>query len=184
MAIAGIVNLTDDMLLLVLPITIVSAVLLLRTGQNTKIKGDAAIAMISVGALAIGYLMLNLFSTSNNLSGDVCSTLFGSTLILTLRESEAWLCVGLAVSVVGIFILFDNKIFAVTFDEDFANAVGTHAEAYNLLIAIVIAVIIVLVIAMKSIVKAVLFIVNMLRAFRHPSSSNDSFDTSYFFSNL
>lgn len=143
MAIAGIINLTDDMLL-VLPITIVSAVLLLRTGQNTKIKGDAAIAMISVGALAIGYLLLNLFSTSTNLSGDVCSTLFGSTSILTLRVSEVWLCVGLSVAVVGIFILFYNKIFAVTFDEDFANAVGTHADAYNLLIAIVIAVIIVL----------------------------------------
>lgn len=143
MAIAGIVNLTDDMLL-VLPITIVSAVLLLRTGQNTKIKGDAAIAMISVGALALGYLLLNVFSTSANLSGDVCSTLFGSTSILTLRISEVWLCVGLSMAVVGIFILFYNKIFAVTFDEDFANAVGTHAEAYNLLIAIVVAVIIVL----------------------------------------
>lgn len=143
MAIAGIVNLTDDMLL-VLPITIVSAVLLLRTGQNTKIKGDAAIAMISVGALAIGYLLLNLFSTSTNLSGDVCSTLFGSTSILTLRVSEVWLCVGLSVAVVGIFILFYNKIFAVTFDEDFASAIGTHVQAYNLLIAIVIAIIIVL----------------------------------------
>lgn len=143
MAIAGIVNLTDDMLL-VLPITIISAVLLLRTGQNTKIKGDAAIAMISVGALAIGYLLLNIFSTSTNLSGDVCSTLFGSTSILTLRESEVWLCVGLSVAVVGIFILFYNKIFAVTFDEDFASAVGTHTAAYNLLIAIAIAVIIVL----------------------------------------
>ncbi len=143
MAIAGIVNLTDNMLL-VLPITVVSAVLLLRTGQNTKIKGDAAIAMISVGALAIGYLLLNLFSSSTNLSGDVCSTLFGSTSILTLRISEVWLCVGLSVAVVSIFILFYNKIFAVTFDEDFANAIGTRAQAYNLLIAIVIAVIIVL----------------------------------------
>lgn len=143
MAIAGIVNLTDDMLL-VLPITIISAVLLLRTGQNTKIKGDAAIAMISVGALAIGYLLLNIFSTSTNLSGDVCSTLFGSTSILTLRITEVWLCVALSVAVVAIFILFYNKIFAVTFDEDFASAVGTHVQAYNLLIAVVIAVIIVL----------------------------------------
>ncbi len=143
MAIAGVLHLTDDMLF-VLPFTVVSAILLLRTGQNTKIKGDAAIAMVSVGALALGYLLLNLFSTSSNLSGDVCSTLFGSTSILTLTKTEVWLCVGLSFAVVVIFLLFYNKIFAVTFDEDFARASGTKAEAYNLLIAAVIAVIIVL----------------------------------------
>ncbi len=80
--------------------------LLLRTGQNTKIKGDAAIAMISVGALAVGYLLMNIFSTSSNLSGDVCSTLFGSTSILTLSPAEVWLCVGMSVLVVAVFILF------------------------------------------------------------------------------
>ena len=143
MAIAGVLHLTDDMLF-VLPATVLSAVLLLRTGQHTKIKGDAAIAMISVGALAIGYLLLSLFSTSANLSGDVCTTLFGSTSILTLTAAEVWLCIGLSVAVVIIFILFYNRIFAVTFDEDFARASGTRAEAYNLLIAVVIAVIIVL----------------------------------------
>ena len=143
MAVAGVLHLTDDMLF-VLPVTVLSAVLLLRTGQNTKIKGDAAIAMISVGALAVGYLLLSLFSTSANLSGDVCTTLFGSTSILTLTKTEVWLCTGLSVAVVLIFILFYNRIFAVTFDEDFARASGTKAEAYNLLIAIVIAVIIVL----------------------------------------
>ena len=143
MAVAGVLHLTDDMLF-VMPVTILCAVLLLRTGQNTKIKGDAAIAMISVGALAIGYLLLNLFSTSSNLSGDVCSTLFGSTSILTLTKAEVWLCAVLSVIVVVIFLLFYNKIFAVTFDEDFARAAGTRVEAYNLLIAIVIAVIIVL----------------------------------------
>ena len=143
MAIAGVLHLTDDMLF-VLPVTVLSAVLLLRTGQHTKIKGDAAIAMISVGALAVGYLLLSLFSTSANLSGDVCTTLFGSTSILTLTAAEVWLCIGLSVAVVVIFILFYNRIFAVTFDEDFARASGTRAEAYNLLIAVVIAVIIVL----------------------------------------
>ena len=110
----------------------------------TKIKGDAAIAMISVGALAIGYLLMNLFSTSSNLSGDVCSTLFGSTSILTLSKSEVWLCAGLSVVVVAVFLLFYNKIFAVTFDEDFAKAVGTKADLYNLLIAVIVAVVIVL----------------------------------------
>ncbi len=143
MAIAGVLHLSDDMLF-VLPATVLSAVLLLRAGQHTKIRGDAAIAMISVGALAIGYLLLSLFSTSANLSGDVCTTLFGSMSILTLTAAEVWLCIGLSVAVVIIFILFYNRIFAVTFDEDFARASGTRAEAYNLLIAVVIAVIIVL----------------------------------------
>ena len=143
MAIAAVLQITNEMPL-VMAITIVSAVLLLRTGQNTKIKGDAAIAMISVGALAVGYLLMNIFSTSSNLSGDVCSTLFGSTSILTLSPVEVWLCVGMSVLVVAVFILFYNKIFAVTFDESFARATGTKAGLYNLLIAVVVAVIIVL----------------------------------------
>lgn len=143
MSIAAVLKLTDDMPL-TLGVTVVCAVLLLRTGQNTKIKGDAAVAMISVGALAIGYLLMNLFSTSSNLSGDVCSTLFGSTSILTLSKSEVWLCAGLSVVVVAVFLLYYNKIFAVTFDEDFAKAVGTKADLYNLLIAVIVAVVIVL----------------------------------------
>ena len=143
MAVAAVLNLTNEMLL-VLPLTVLSAVLLLRTGRNAKIRGDAAIAMISVSALAFGYLIMNVFSTSSNLSGDVCSTLFGSTSILTLTAKEVWLCAVLSVLVVVIFVLFYNKIFAVTFDEDFAKATGTRAETYNLLIAVVVAVIIVL----------------------------------------
>lgn len=142
-AIASILSVSNSMIL-VMPITIICAVLLLRTGQNSKIKGDAAIAVISVGALAIGYLLMNLFSTSPNLSGDICSTLFGSTSILTLNLSEVWLCIVLSVCVIGLFLFFYNKIFAVTFDESFASAVGTKSSAYNLLIAVIIAVIIVL----------------------------------------
>lgn len=142
-AVASVLNLSNEMLL-VLPVTVLFAVLLLRGGQNTKIKGDAAIAMLSVGALAFGYLLMNLFSTSSNLSGDVCSTLFGSTSILTLSKKEVWLCGVLSIVVVAIFVVFYNKIFAVTFDESFARAVGTRTGAYNLLIAVVIAVIIVL----------------------------------------
>jgi len=143
MAIAAILHLSDN-LLFVMPVTVLSAVLLLKTGQNTRIKGDAAIAMISVGALAIGYLLMSMFSTSTNLSGDVCSTLFGSTSILTLTRGEVWLCAALSIVVMVIFALFYNKIFAVTFDEDFARAGGIRVEAYNLLIAVIIAVIIVL----------------------------------------
>lgn len=143
MSMATVLNVTNDMLI-VLPVTVVSAILLLSGGRKAKIKGDAAIAMISVGALAFGYLLMNVFSTSSNLSGDVCSTLFGSTSILTLTAKEVWLCVALSVAVVVIFVLFYNKIFAVTFDEDFSKAVGTKAERYNFLLATVIAVIIVL----------------------------------------
>ncbi len=143
MAIAGVLRIKGDMLF-VMPATVLCAVLLLRTGKNAKVRGDAAVAMISVGALAVGYLLLNLFSTSSNLSGDVCATLFGSTSILTLTKTEVWLSAGLSVAVVALFILFYNKLFAVTFDEDFARAVGTRVDACNLLIAVVIAVIIVL----------------------------------------
>ena len=142
-AIASVLDLENDMLF-VLPATVLCAILLLRAGQNAKIKGDAAIAMLSVGALAIGYLLMNLFSTTTNLSGDVCSTLFGSTSILTLTRQEVWLCVGLSVVVVAVFVIFYHKIFAVTFDETFARACGTRVGAYNLMIAVIIAVIIVL----------------------------------------
>ena len=143
MAIAGVLYITNEMLF-VLPVTVLCAVLLLRTGQNAKIKGDAAIAMISVGALAVGYMLLNLFPKSSNVSSDVCTSLFGSTSILTLTPLEVRLCIGLSIAVVVIFLLFYNKIFAVTFDEDFSRAAGVRAEAYNLLIAVVVAVIIVL----------------------------------------
>lgn len=143
MAIATVMKLSNQMLL-ILPVTVICAILLLRTGQNAKIKGDAAIAMISVGALALGYLLMNIFSASANLAGDVCSTLFGSTSILTLTKTEVWLCVALSVVVIAVFLLFYHKIFAVTFDEDFARATGTKAEQYNLLIAVIIAIIIVL----------------------------------------
>lgn len=143
LAISGILGLTNDMVI-VMPVTILSAVLLLSTGKNAKIKGDAAIAMISVGALAIGYLLLNIYSSSTNISGDVCTTLFGSTSILTLTPVEVWMCVILSIAVVVIYILFYNKIFSVTFDESFARATGIKAGAYNLLLAVIIAVIIVL----------------------------------------
>ena len=143
MSVAAVLNLTNNMYL-VLPVTVIAAILLLRTGKNTKIQGDAAVAMISVASLALGYLIMNIFKPSNNLSGDVCSTLFGSYSILTLTKGEFWLCTALSVIVIAAFIVFYNKIFAVTFDEAFAQAVGTHASVYNLVIAIIIAVIIVL----------------------------------------
>ncbi len=149
MAVATITGVTNNMLI-IMPVTVISAVLLLRTGSNTKIKGDAAIAMISVGALALGYMLMNIASqsgsgrTSGNVTADVCSTLFGSTAILTLSLADVWICVAMSVIVIAIFLIFYNKIFAVTFDESFAKATGIRSDLYNLLIAVVIAMIIVI----------------------------------------
>lgn len=142
-AVAAVTHVTNQMML-VLPVTVIAAVVLLAGSKNRKIKGDAAVAMISVGALAIGYMIMNLWPTSGNISKDVCTTLFGSTSILTLKTFDVVLCVVLSVIVAAVFIIFYNKIFAVTFDENFAVATGTNAGAYNFLIAVIIAVIIVL----------------------------------------
>lgn len=142
-AIASVLKISNEMYV-VMPVTVICAVLLLKTGQNTKIKGDAAIAMISVGALAVGYLLMNVFSASSNISGDVCSTLFGSTSLLTLSRADVVLCIVMSVIIIIAFVLLYNRLFAVTFDENFAKATGTKADAYNLMIAVIIAVIIVL----------------------------------------
>ena len=143
MSVATVFSMSNNMLI-VMPVTILSAILLLRKNGTKNVRGDAALAMISVGALALGYLILNVFSKSANLSGDVCSTLFGSTSILTLKVSEVWLCVGMSVLVLVIFTFFYNKIFAVTFDESFAAATGTPTGIYDMIIAVVTAVVIVL----------------------------------------
>ncbi|MBP3243274.1 MAG: metal ABC transporter permease [Ruminococcus sp.] len=143
MAVAAVAGITEKMYI-IMPVTVGSAILLLRTGQNTKIKGDAAVAMISVGALAIGYMLMNLFPSSSNISADVCSTLFGSTSILTLKKSDVIVCIIFSIIVILAFLLFYNKIFAVTFDETFSKATGIQTDGYNLLIAIITALIIVL----------------------------------------
>lgn len=143
MSIAAVMNISNEMPL-VMAVTIISAVLLLCGGKRAKLKGDASIAVISVTSLAAGYLLMNLFSASSNLSGDVCSTLFGSTSILTLSKAEVWLCTAMSAIVTAVFIFMYNKIFAVTFDEDFARAAGTRADIYNFIIAVTVAVVIVL----------------------------------------
>ncbi len=142
-AVATALELASDFVL-VLPVTVICAILLLRSSQNSKIKGDAATAMISVGTLAIGYLVMNLNPQSTNVAGDVCSTLFGSLSILTLTAAEVWLCVILSIAVIIIFFVLYHKIFAVTFDENFATATGTGAKSYNLILSVIIAVIVVL----------------------------------------
>ncbi len=143
MAVASVMNLVNDMPM-VLIVTLVCAVALLFTSQNGKVKGDASIGMLSVGSLAIGYLLVNMFSTSANLSGDVCSTLFGSISILTLTKSDVVLCLILSGIVLFLYVLFYHKIFAVTFDENFSKAIGGKTARYNFIIAVITAVIIVL----------------------------------------
>lgn len=142
-ALATVLKISNNTLV-VMPLTVLAAILLLRGSKNARVKGDAAIAMFSVGALALGYLLLNVFPSSSNVAGDVCSTLFGSTSILTLKKSEVWTCVIMSILVILFFVLYYNRIFAITFDETFARATGTPAGAYNLAVAIVTAVIIVL----------------------------------------
>ena len=143
MAVAAVVGLTNETLI-VMPVTVLSAILLLRTGGKARLKGDASVALISVFALAFGYLLMNLFPTSSNVSADVCGTLFGSASILTLSKAEVWVCVALSVVTIAVFVVFYNRIFAVTFDENFAKATGVRTELYNLIVAVIIAVVIVL----------------------------------------
>lgn len=144
MAIAAVLNLSREMLL-VMPATVICAVFLLKKSRSgAGVRGDAALAMLSAGAMAVGYLLLNMFSVSANISGDVCSTLFGSASILTLKETDVVLCVVMSVIVIFVFVFMYNRIFAVTFDESFAKATGINSGFYNLLIAVITAVIIVL----------------------------------------
>ncbi len=142
-AIASVLKVANENFL-VFPITALCAILLLHIGQNTKINGDAAIAMMSVGSLAVGYLLLNIFPVSTNLAGDVCTTLFGSTSILTLTMTDVIICAVLSLFVITIFILYYNKIFSITFDESFAKATGLKVARYNLILAVTVAAVIVI----------------------------------------
>ena len=144
MSIALVLGMIQQKMYLVFPITTVAAILILKSGQNKRVQGDAIVGMISTGALALGYLLMNLFPPTANISGDVCSTLFGSTSILTLSKAEVWLCVFASIIVLIIFVMLYPKIFAVTFDENFSKATGLKADQINLILAVIIAVIVVL----------------------------------------
>ena len=143
LTIASILRINNEMII-VLPVTILCAILLLASSKNSKIKGDSSLAMLSVGALAIGYLLLNIYPSSPNITGDVCGTLFGSTSILTLSVSDVWVCAAMSAILILMFIVFYKKIFAITFDENFAAASGINIGLYNTIISIICAVIIVL----------------------------------------
>ena len=144
MSIALVLGMIQQKMYLVFPITTVAAILILKSGQNKRVQGDAIVGMVSTGALALGYLLMNLFPPTANISGDVCSTLFGSTSILTLSKAEVWLCVIASIIVLIIFVMLYPKIFAVTFDENFSKATGLKADQINLIMAVIIAVIVVL----------------------------------------
>ena len=122
-----------------IPIVVLAAFLLLRISENSKIKGDAAIALISTGSLAVGVVVISMTTGMNT---DVCNYMFGS--ILAMSKDDVTLSIILAVVVLMLFILFYNKILAVTFDETFARATGVKAGAYNMLIAFLTAITIVL----------------------------------------
>jgi len=144
MSIALVLGMIQQKMYLVFPITTIAAILILKSGQNKRVQGDAIVGMVSTGALALGYLLMNLFPPTANISGDVCSTLFGSTSILTLSKAEVWLCVIASIIVLIIFVMLYPKIFAVTFDENFSKATGLKADQINLILAVIIAVIVVL----------------------------------------
>ena len=122
-----------------IPIVVLAAFLLLRLSENSAIKGDAAIAIISTGSLSVGVIVISMTTGMNT---DVCNYLFGS--LLAMNKADVYLSVRLSIIVLILFVLFYHKIFAVTFDETFARATGTRTGVYNMLIALLTAVTIVL----------------------------------------
>ncbi len=122
-----------------IPVVVLAAFLLLRISENSKIKGDAAIALISSSSLAIGVIITSLTTGMNT---DVCNYMFGS--ILAMERSDVYLSVILSIIVLILYGLFYNKIFAITFDENFAKATGTNVKRYNMLVALLTAITIVI----------------------------------------
>ncbi len=139
-AVATAVGFADSMALS-LPVTIAASLVLMFSGRGKGAAGDAVLAMLSVGAMALGYLIVNLKPSSSNVSGDVCTTLFGSVSILTLTEGDLWLSAGLSLLVVILWALFRRKIFDTIFDEDFARALGANTTLFKAAAAIVVAVV-------------------------------------------
>ncbi len=143
MAIGLSINLVDNMLLTI-PVTILVAIFLIKDSEKRKVTGDSALAMLSVGSMAFGYLVINISASSTNIAGDVCSALFGATSILTLSREDVKISIIMSIVVICTFILFYNKIFIVTFDETFAKATGIKTDMYNLIIAIITAIVVVI----------------------------------------
>lgn len=122
-----------------IPVVVLAAFFLLRITENSRIKSDAAIAMISASSLAIGIFVTSL---TTGMTTDVSSYMFGS--ILAMTKEDVALSAVLCIIVLGLFVLCYNQVFAVTFDENFAKATGVNVGAYNMLISVLTAVTIVL----------------------------------------
>ncbi len=137
-AVSAAIGATDMGLTVAIPIVVLCAIVLLRITENSSIRGDAATAVISTLALAVGYISVSTAGTNV----DISSYMFGN--MFTIKESEVYFSLAVAAVVILLFVLFYHKIFAVTFDESFAGAVGVPSGAYNILIASLTAVTIVL----------------------------------------
>ena len=136
MAVATVLGLTTP-IYVTLPLTVLASVLILKLGKSRKTEGDASIAMVSTGALAFGYLLLNLFAPEHgSAAADACTTLFGSG-ILAIDNGDVIVCLCLSAVILLFFVFLYNRLFAVTFDEDFASATGTRAGLFNLLISVI-----------------------------------------------
>ena len=143
MAVATVLDFAGD-LSLSLPITVACSLILFMTGRTSQTKGDAALAMLSVGAMAIGYMLMNVFPSSSNVTGDVCTTLFGYMTILTLTTGELWTCVILSLAVILFQLLTYHRSFEFAFDDEFARASGGGVTVFNMFSAVVVAVVIVI----------------------------------------
>lgn len=140
-ALAAALNLSGIKMIFSIPIVIITAFFLLKLGNNGKVKGDSALAIVSTGAVALGSLLFNM---SGQRSTDICNSLFGSASLFTIGDIDLILSVVLSVTIIILFVFFYTKIFAVTFDENFSKATGIKTNVYNMLIAILTAVTIVL----------------------------------------
>ncbi len=142
LAIATALKLSGDYTLeITLPIVIVAAFFLLRLSNRSHINSDAAIAVVSVGAMAIGTIIINLSGVS---AGDACNSLFGSASLITLNEKDMYISIAISIIVLAFYVIFYNRIFSVTFDEDFSKATGINVELINTTIALLTAVTIVI----------------------------------------
>ena len=115
---------------------------LITVKNSTKIKGDSLIAMISVFSLAFAYFIINVCKTGGNVAGDVCTTLFGSSSILSIKLSDVIVSGVLCLATIAVYVVFYNKIFVISFDENFARASGIETKLYESIIAVTIAVIV------------------------------------------
>lgn len=132
-ALSSLIGMADFSLEISVPLVVLAAVVLLRISENSKIKGDTAIALLSTGAVALGYIFYNF---NNKSAADVCNSLFGSASVITITNKDLIISIVLSVLVLCLFVLFYNKIFALSFDETFCTATGEKTRIYKLLIAL------------------------------------------------